>query len=260
MRVGYSPSTEVSDVPKVHLPPSLERFCDGRREVEAGGSTLRAVLLDLERQYPGLAEQLFDESRALRRYIAVLIGEHDARELGGLEAPVGEDDEVTLLPAIAGGAAASPRQERGRVRSECGLWLQPVIEHCERAWPSEACGLVFGKSEHERRSVPMRNALAPQRALNGFEMDPAKLLAELRRAEQGGERLVALYHSHPHGSSAFSATDKQSAVGPDGEPLWPGVAYLVLGMKEGRVTGLQCVEWDGRELVTTLARRLGRGR
>ena len=106
----------------------------------------------------------------------------------------------------------------------------------------------------------MRNALAPPRALNGFEMDPAELLAELRRAEQGGERLVAIYHSHPRGSSALSATDEHSAVGPGGEPLWPGVAHLVLGMKEGRVTGLQCAEWDGRGLVTTLARRLGCGR
>ncbi|MGI5861709.1 MAG: Mov34/MPN/PAD-1 family protein [Myxococcales bacterium] len=241
-------------MPKVHLPPALERFCDGRREVEAAGATLRAVLLDLERQYPGLAEQLFDESHALRRYISVLIGEQDARTLGGLDAPVGEDAPITLLPAIAGGESALPLpDERGCARLERGHWLQPAIEHCERAWPSEACGLVFGKSKAGLRIAPVRNALAAGRALNGYEMDPVELLAELRRAERGGERLIAIYHSHPCGSLTLSAADKESALGPGHEPLWPGVAYLVVGVNEGRATGLQCFEWDGRDFVTALS-------
>ena len=64
---------------------------------------MQAALDDLGRQFPGIADRLFEKAGQLRRFVNVYLNGQDVRYLAGLETPVGPTDEIRLLPAIAGG-------------------------------------------------------------------------------------------------------------------------------------------------------------
>lgn len=70
--------------------------------VEASGETLAAVIDDLEAQFPGIASQIVVDGD-LHRFINVYLNDEDIRYLGKLEAKVGSDDTISILPAVAGG-------------------------------------------------------------------------------------------------------------------------------------------------------------
>jgi molybdopterin synthase sulfur carrier subunit len=88
----------------VRIPTILQPLTGGQRTVEAQGATLRELIRNLEVRHPGIAERLVDEGE-LRRFVNVYVNEEDVRYLGGLAAPLADGDEVTVLPAVAGGAA-----------------------------------------------------------------------------------------------------------------------------------------------------------
>ncbi len=88
----------------VRLPGSLRDATGGQTKLVAAGETLRDVIADIERRHPGFRERVVDEKGSLRAYVNVYIGEQDARERGGLAAPVPEGSEVMVIPAMAGGA------------------------------------------------------------------------------------------------------------------------------------------------------------
>ena len=88
----------------VRIPTPLRRVTNGAGEVHAAGGDLAAVIEDLERQFPGMRERLVDEeSGDLRRFINVYVNQEDVRFLSGKDTPVKEGDEVSIVPAIAGG-------------------------------------------------------------------------------------------------------------------------------------------------------------
>ena len=87
----------------VRVPTPLRSLTGGLAEVEAEGGTLRQVVEDLDRRYPGIAERLVDE-RGIRRFVNLYVGDEDARFLGGLDAEVADGATVSIVPAIAGGA------------------------------------------------------------------------------------------------------------------------------------------------------------
>jgi molybdopterin converting factor small subunit len=89
----------------VRLPGSLRDTVGGSPKIEARGGTLRDVIADVDARYPGFARRVLDERGALRTYVTVFIGEKDARAIGGAHAPVPEDAEVMLVPAMAGGGS-----------------------------------------------------------------------------------------------------------------------------------------------------------
>ena len=82
--------------------PVLRSSVGGSKQVNAEGSSLGEVLVDLYKRYPALKEQLQPEG-SLSRYINVYINEQDVRYLLGLETHVGPADTIQLLPAMAGG-------------------------------------------------------------------------------------------------------------------------------------------------------------
>ena len=88
----------------VRLPGALRDATGGNTKLEASGRTLGAVIADIERRHPGFSGRVLDDSGRLRTYVNVYIGEEDARASGGLSAPVPEDSEVMVIPAMAGGA------------------------------------------------------------------------------------------------------------------------------------------------------------
>ena len=90
---------------EVRIPTILRSYTGGAKSVEGSGDTLASLIADLEERYDGLQERLVDDS-GLRRFVNVYLNDEDVRFLGGLETPVADGDTVTVLPAVAGGAAA----------------------------------------------------------------------------------------------------------------------------------------------------------
>ena len=86
----------------VKIPPVLREEAGGAREVEASGSTVRELLEDLTLRVPALGEKVYDGTD-IRSYVNVYVDGEDVRTTGGLDAPVGTDAIVLLLPAMAGG-------------------------------------------------------------------------------------------------------------------------------------------------------------
>jgi molybdopterin synthase sulfur carrier subunit len=82
----------------------LRRLTGGQGEVTAAGRTVQELLEALERQFPGVKERLYDEAGQLRRFVNIYINDEDIRFAQGLETTLKKGDEVSIVPAIAGGA------------------------------------------------------------------------------------------------------------------------------------------------------------
>jgi molybdopterin synthase sulfur carrier subunit len=89
-------------MPNVRIPTPLRPHAGGLDTVSAAGSTVREVLGQLGEQYPTLRERIFDGDE-LRRFVNVYVNDEDIRYLDELDTAVGEKDEVSIIPAVAGG-------------------------------------------------------------------------------------------------------------------------------------------------------------
>jgi len=87
----------------VRIPTPLRTLTGGSDEVKATGATVGDVIDDLETRHPGIRDRLLDE-KGVRRFINIYVGEDDVRVLEGLKTPVKSGDEISIVPAIAGGA------------------------------------------------------------------------------------------------------------------------------------------------------------
>ncbi len=90
-------------MPRVRIPTVLRRHTDGEAKVDATGSTVREVFAQLVDGRPELEAQLFDGAD-LRGFINVYVDDEDIRYLDGLDTPVSADDEISIMPAVAGGS------------------------------------------------------------------------------------------------------------------------------------------------------------
>ena len=89
---------------EVKVPTILRQATGGEAVVEGSGSTVRDVLDDLERRYPGFARRVVSDDGGLHRFVNVYVNDEDVRYLGSLETEVTDGDVVSILPAVAGGA------------------------------------------------------------------------------------------------------------------------------------------------------------
>ena len=87
----------------VRIPPVLRQAAGNQKKVEVTGSTVGEALESLLAEYPGLREQIFTADGSLNRFVNVYVNGRDVRYEQELGTPVGESDEVILLPAMAGG-------------------------------------------------------------------------------------------------------------------------------------------------------------
>jgi molybdopterin synthase sulfur carrier subunit len=87
----------------VKLPTQLRDAAGGQAETVADGGTVGEVLESLYASHGELRERLSDDDGGLRRFVNVYLRGEDIRFLDGLETAVAEGDEVTILPAVAGG-------------------------------------------------------------------------------------------------------------------------------------------------------------
>jgi len=87
----------------VRIPTPLRKLTQNQEIVDAEGGTIRELLDSLESNYPGLKERICDEQDHIRRFVNVFVNDEDIRFLQESETPVKSGDEVSIVPAIAGG-------------------------------------------------------------------------------------------------------------------------------------------------------------
>lgn len=87
----------------VRIPTPLRRLTNNQETVTGDGANLAELVENLGSQYPGLVERICDEDGKLRRFINIYVNDEDVRFLQGKETPLKDGDEVSILPAIAGG-------------------------------------------------------------------------------------------------------------------------------------------------------------
>ncbi len=116
----------------VLVPSALRGLTHNQARVEVEGSTLREVLHNLDRSYPGVGERLFDGDGSVRRFVNVFVNGVDARKAGGLDAAVADGSEVGIMPAMAGGSGFSPdevtRYSRHLLMPEVGSRGQRILK------------------------------------------------------------------------------------------------------------------------------------
>lgn len=184
---------------------------------------------------------------------------------GSLVALLAQRRALGLAPALEGasitargipGALAAPSCVHRPPRVEPQV-LSRVMAHLASVWPEEGCGVLLA-GDGGIQIIPLPNAQAahrardpaafPRDARRAFVLEPGDWLGVLRSAEPSGQRVLAVFHSHPDGSAHFSAEDRRQAA-PDGTPLLPGVSYLVVAFREGRPTGGCWAVWKNGDFV-----------
>jgi molybdopterin converting factor small subunit len=86
----------------VRIPTPLRTLTGGEEQVQADGSTVQQVIENLEKAHPGLRDRLLDE-KGVRRFVNIYVGDEDIRFLDGLATALKGGEEVSIVPAIAGG-------------------------------------------------------------------------------------------------------------------------------------------------------------
>ena len=91
---------------KVRIPTPLLKLTNNQGEITAEGNNVKEIFENLENQYPGIKERIYDENGQLRRFINIYINEEDIRFVDGESSSVKDGDEISIIPAIAGGLAS----------------------------------------------------------------------------------------------------------------------------------------------------------
>ena len=86
----------------VRIPTPLRTLTGGEDQVQAAGDTVKDVIETLEQKHPGLRDRLLDD-KGVRRFVNIYVGDEDIRFLDGLGTKLKSTDEISIVPAIAGG-------------------------------------------------------------------------------------------------------------------------------------------------------------
>ena len=89
---------------QIRIPTPLRNLAGGKDALVVSGDDLRQCIEGLEGQCPGFRERLCDESGELRRFVNIYVNGEDVRFLDGLATALKQGDEVSIVPAVAGGA------------------------------------------------------------------------------------------------------------------------------------------------------------
>lgn len=87
----------------VRIPTPLRNLTGGQEVVEASGATIAEILADLEKNHPGIGERLCDDNGEIRRFVNVYHNDEDIRFKDGSNTALSDGDEISIVPAIAGG-------------------------------------------------------------------------------------------------------------------------------------------------------------
>lgn len=87
----------------VRIPQPLRNLTGEKTTVQAGGTDLASCIQDLDSNFPGIRDRLMDETGQLRRFVNVYVNGDDVRFINGLGTGLKDGDEVSIVPAVAGG-------------------------------------------------------------------------------------------------------------------------------------------------------------
>ena len=87
----------------IRIPAPLRKLTQEQELVEANGGNIEEILADLDKNYPGLKERVCDESGNVRRFVNIFVNDEDIRFLDEKATVVKAGDEISIVPAIAGG-------------------------------------------------------------------------------------------------------------------------------------------------------------
>lgn len=90
-------------MPSIRVPSALRTFTGGNSDVDVTATTVRDAIADLERRHPGIAAKILASDGAVKPFIRIFVGSDDIGGLAGLDTQLAERDEVSIVPAIAGG-------------------------------------------------------------------------------------------------------------------------------------------------------------
>jgi sulfur-carrier protein len=88
---------------KVRIPTPLRKLTNNEELVEVNAATIGEAIEELQARYPGIQERLVDEKGEVRRFVNVYVNEEDIRFLKNRATPLKDGDEISIIPAIAGG-------------------------------------------------------------------------------------------------------------------------------------------------------------
>jgi molybdopterin synthase sulfur carrier subunit len=88
---------------QVRIPTPLRKLTNNEELVEVNAATVGGAIAELQSRYPGIRERLLDEQGAVRRFVNVYLNEEDIRFLQNQDTPLKDGDELSIIPAIAGG-------------------------------------------------------------------------------------------------------------------------------------------------------------
>ncbi|ODS40355.1 MAG: molybdopterin synthase sulfur carrier subunit [Candidatus Altiarchaeales archaeon WOR_SM1_79] len=87
----------------IKIPTPLRKFTNGEVEVKGGGSTIQELISDLDKNYPGIKDRILDEQGTPRKFVNIYVDKEDIRFLDGLNTKIKDGDEISIVPAVAGG-------------------------------------------------------------------------------------------------------------------------------------------------------------
>jgi molybdopterin converting factor small subunit len=90
-------------MPVLRIPTPLRAYTNGQSEVTVNGSDISDALTDLTSQYPALKPHLFNDGGDLRPFVNLFVGEHNIKDLQGVNTPIRDGEKIMLIPSIAGG-------------------------------------------------------------------------------------------------------------------------------------------------------------
>jgi molybdopterin synthase sulfur carrier subunit len=87
---------------RIHIPTPMRQHTEGQAVVEASGGSVQAALDDLSRKFPAVSQRIFENGQ-VRRFINIYLNDEDIRYLDNLTTAVKDGDELSIIPAVAGG-------------------------------------------------------------------------------------------------------------------------------------------------------------
>ena len=87
----------------VKIPTPLRKLTNNETSVDAVGKTIEQIVDSLDSAYPGMRERLIDDNGDLRHFVNIYLNGEDIRYIDGLKSPVSDNDELSIVPAVAGG-------------------------------------------------------------------------------------------------------------------------------------------------------------
>jgi molybdopterin synthase sulfur carrier subunit len=106
---------------KVRIPAPLQKLTDNQGEVQCEAQSINEMLSELEKKHPGIKERICDAEGKLRRFVNVYVNEEDIRFLQGQDTALKNGDDISIIPAIAGGAGKKVLKQNSKKTAAISL-------------------------------------------------------------------------------------------------------------------------------------------